>query len=170
MKVFIEEQKYTQWYIWITHLFNLGMIGLFLYALYSQLILNTPFGDSPSPNWVLVVLIGVMIGISALIYSMKLSTRIDEKGIQYKFFPFHQSFRKIPWENINKVYTRKYNPITEYGGWVLRTGFLSKKGKAVNISGNIGIQLELKNNKKLLIGTHKEQDAKLILSTYKNKF
>ena len=61
--------------------------------------------------------------------------------------------------------------LLEYGGWGLKGGLLWKKSKgiAINVSGNIGIQLELKNGKKLLIGTQKLQEAKQVLDTYKNK-
>ncbi|MGK0329715.1 MAG: hypothetical protein ACJAXF_003214, partial [Polaribacter sp.] len=66
---------------------------------------------------------------------------------------------------------RTYLPISEFGGWGLRGGFFFNKGKekAVNISGNIGIQLILKSGKKLLIGTQKESEAKSVLETYKSK-
>ena len=45
---------------------------------------------------------------------------------------------------------------------------LSMQVKAINVSGDIGIQLELKNGKKLLIGTQKEAEAKSVLQTYQN--
>jgi len=40
---------------------------------------------------------------------------------------------------------------------------------AINVSGDIGIQIELKNNKKILIGTQKETEAKNVLNTYLKK-
>jgi hypothetical protein len=54
-----------------------------------------------------------------------------------------------------KCYVRKYKPLAEFGGWGLRFGV---SGKAYNISGNKGLQLELTNNKKLLIGTQKPEE------------
>jgi hypothetical protein len=102
---------------------------------------------------------------------MKLSTRIDEEGIQYQFYPFHFSMKKISWDKIEKVAVRTYLPMSEFGGWGLRGGFFFNKckEKAVNISGNIGIKLILKSGKKLLIGTQKESEAKSVLETYKSK-
>jgi hypothetical protein len=112
-----------------------------------------------------------MFLLTLLIFFMKLSTRIDEEGIQYQFYPFHFSMKKISWDKIEKVGVRTYLPISEFGGWGLRGGFFFNKGKekAVNISGNIGIQLILKSGKKLLIGTQKESEAKSVLETYKSK-
>jgi hypothetical protein len=39
----------------------------------------------------------------------------------------------------------------------------------MNVSGDIGIQLEFKNGQKLLIGTQKQAEAKSVLETYQNK-
>ena len=112
-----------------------------------------------------------MFLLTLLIFLIKLTTKIDEKGIQYQFYPFHFSIKKISWNEISKVGVRTYLPISEFGGWGLRGGFFFNKGKekAVNISGNIGIQLILKSGKKLLIGTQKESEAKNVLETYKSK-
>lgn len=75
------------------------------------------------------------------------------------------------WEQIDSAYVRSYNPIGEYGGWGIRGGKLwsKSKGKAINVSGDIGIQLELKNGDKLLIGTQKKEEARSVLATYKSK-
>ncbi|MUU77731.1 hypothetical protein GN138_04685 [Winogradskyella sp. HL2-2] len=91
--------------------------------------------------------------------------------MHYKFFPFHWSFKVIKWKDIQNVYVRSYDALGEYGGWGLKGGaFWNKsKGKAINVSGDIGIQLILKNKKKLLIGTQKQNDVKNVLASYNNK-
>lgn len=76
--------------------------------------------------------------------------------------------KHIAWHEIESISVRKYHPIREYGGWGYRTGF-GKKSGAMNVKGNIGIQIVLKNNKKLLIGTQKERDAKSVLHSYSHK-
>ncbi|MBQ4803289.1 hypothetical protein J8L88_10555 [Aquimarina sp. MMG015] len=65
-------------------------------------------------------------------------------------------FIQYDWGSIKQLYIRKYDPIYEYGGWGIRMN-IRGKGKAFNISGNIGLQLEFLNNKKLLIGTNKPE-------------
>ncbi|MCB0473313.1 MAG: hypothetical protein KDC69_02350 [Flavobacteriaceae bacterium] len=75
----------------------------------------------------------------------------------------------MPWNDLGKVFIRKYNPVLEYGGWGVRLNYYRKRGRAFNVSGNIGLQLILKNGKKILIGTHKEYEMKQVLSTYKDK-
>lgn len=103
------------------------------------------------------------------IFFMKLKTRIDEYGIHYQFIPFHRSTKTISWNEINNIYVRDYDPIGEYGGWGLKAGWGKKRGKAINVAGSIGIQLELKNGKKVLVGTQKRTEVEKTISTYQSK-
>ncbi len=164
MRIFKEEQRFNQ--IW---LISLILVSILLTV---GIILMTYINDPSSFSTIeLLAIIGTLIFASSIIFIFKLSTRIDEKGIHYKFFPFHWSFKVVKWNDINKAYIRKYDAISEYGGWGLKGGslFNKSKGKAINVSGDIGIQLELKNGKKLLIGTQKQNEAKSTLDTYKTK-
>ena len=165
MKVFKEEQRFTQ--TWLIALLLISVIVPVILITKEYLEENS----SMTTNEFVLTLGGIIASLS-LIFFFKLTTRIDETGIHYQFFPFHFSLRLIKWSEIEKVYVRTYDPISEYGGWGLKGGSLwnSKKGKAINVSGDIGIQLELKTGKKLLIGTQKENDAKQVLITYKNQF
>ena len=58
-------------------------------------------------------------------------------------------------QEIERFEIRTYRAGSEFGGY----GFRSRRtsGQSFTISGNIGLQLYLKNGKKLLIGTHKKQ-------------
>ena len=116
----------------------------------------------------IVIIFALIISITPIFF-FKLTTRIDEKGVYYKFFPFHFSLKLISWNEISKAYIRTYNPISDYGGWGLKGGWSKSKGKALNVSGDIGMQLVLKNGKKLLIGTKKENEIKRVLETYLSK-
>lgn len=109
--------------------------------------------------------------MTLLFKSLKLTTVIDEFNVSYKLSPFHLTLRKIPWMLIERCEVRTYNPIGEYGGWGLKYGF--KSGKAINLSGNKGLQLYLKTGKKILIGTQQperlEQYLKMIGKLSKNE-
>jgi hypothetical protein len=76
--------------------------------------------------------------------------------------------KTILWHEISEAYVRKYDAISEYGGWGLKVGAFWRKSKgiAINVSGDTGIQLELKNGKKILIGTKLEDQAKQVISHY----
>ncbi|WP_204218385.1 hypothetical protein [Tenacibaculum todarodis] len=164
MKVFKEVQRFIQ--TWLIVLLAVSVI------VPMAIIVNTYFEDNSNmtTNEFVLTIAGILLSVS-FIFFFKLTTRIDENGIHYQFFPFHFSMRNIPWKEIEKAHVRTYDPITEYGGWGLKGGaFWNKKnGKAINISGDIGIQLELKNGKKLLIGTQKENEANQVLKTYQDK-
>tara|TARA_R110002049_G_scaffold305723_1_gene503085 strand:- start:1407 stop:1907 length:501 start_codon:yes stop_codon:yes gene_type:complete len=164
MRIFKEEQRFTQTWLLVIISFS---------TLIPLAIIIKEFSEKQegmSQSELIISILGVLLA-AGLIFIFKLETRIDENGIHYKFFPFHLKMKTIKWENIKKAYVRNYDPIGEYGGWGLKGGaFWNKsKGRAINVSGTVGIQLELKNGKKILIGTHKEQDAKQVLVSYANK-
>ncbi|WP_439128021.1 hypothetical protein [Polaribacter sp.] len=162
MKVFKEEQRFTQ--LWLIVLIAVSLIVPIIIIVQEYLKEETKMTTT---QFVLTTS-GILVA-ALFIFAFKLKTRIDEKGIYYKFFPFHLKFKQIPWQEIAKAYVRTYNPIGEYGGWGLKGGFFwrKSKGTCINVSGDIGIQLELKNGKKLLIGTQKKEEAISVLKTYK---
>ena len=50
------------------------------------------------------------------------------------------------------------SPIAEFGGWGIRYGFGA--GWVWNVSGNMGVQLELDNGRKVLIGSQRPAELK----------
>jgi hypothetical protein len=53
--------------------------------------------------------------------------------------------------------TRTYRPILEYGGWGVRYSFV-RKGWAYTVSGNRGVQLQLANGKRILVGSQRAEE------------
>lgn len=162
MKVFKEEQRFTQ--TWLVVILAISVIV-------SVASISQKYFDENatiSTNRYVISLVTIIISLSTIFF-FKLTTRIDEKGIHYQFFPFHFKLRIINWNEVSKAYVRTYNPILDYGGWGLKGRWSKPKGKAINVSGDVGIQLELKNGKKLLVGTKKENNAKSVLATYQLK-
>lgn len=162
MKIFKEEQRFTQ-----TWLITLTVISAFV----PLTIIIKEYVDEKLPLSSLIIVTVIVLSCSSLIFFFKLKTRIDELGIYYQFFPFHFKLKKIGWNEITSANIRKYDALSEYGGWGLKSVALwnPSKGKAVNVAGNIGIQLVLKNGEKLLVGTQKEDEAKQVLETYQHK-
>jgi hypothetical protein len=109
------------------------------------------------------------LGVAFLIGNITLTTKIDEQGVHYRFFPFHLKFKHVSWHELENCYVRTYNPISEYGGWGYRISFLRKKGRAFTVNGKTGLQLELKNGKKILLGTQKGKDITRIIERYYKK-
>lgn len=164
MRIFKEEQRFTQ--SWLIILITISLLAPI------SIIINdfSKENTTMSMNEFLFSMILIPLCI-APIFFFKLKTRIDEKGIHYQFFPFHFSARLINWTELKSANTRIYHAITEYGGWGLKTSFLSrkKKGIAYSVSGDVGIQLVCKNGKKILIGTQLLNEANAVLHTYEHK-
>ena len=159
MILFSETQKFRQWWIWAIILIVIGFQVNLLYHEFEK--------GSPEIKKVLLLTFVHVLVVLIFLYS-KLSTEITENEIMYKFFPFNWSKKSVLWVDVERAYVRTYNPILEYGGWGYRFGLFGK-GKALNVSGNVGLQLELKNGKKILIGTKKQEELKLVIVNLEKK-
>ncbi len=164
--VFIETQRFKQWWLWVI---LLGVNAIFVYTFFRQVAGGQLVGDRPMGNTELIIMMSVMMLIAIAFYFLRLETRLNNEGIYIRFFPFHFSFRHYAWSELSKSYVRIYSPIAEYGGWGVRIGLFGK-GKAFNVSGNKGLQLQFNDGRKLLIGTNKADelsDALKKLKRYK---
>ena len=144
---FTEEQQFTQVWIWI--LVGVSSAAALLPIFFTDLDIGTK-----------IILVCAAALPLVLFSSMKLKTTVTNEGIYYRFYPFQQKDRHIPWADIDLVYSRTYKPIREYGGWGIRYG-IRKVGKAYNVSGNQGLQIIFTNGKKLLIGTQRPEEIEV---------
>jgi hypothetical protein len=152
--LFTESQRFKQWWLW---LILLSFNGLFLFGVFKQVIEKQQFGDNPMSNEGLLTATVLTIIITILFVNYRLDTKIKTDGIYVRFFPFHIKFKHYTWDKLTKSFVRQYSPLTEYGGWGLRLGLFGN-GKAFNVSGDKGLQLEFTDNKKLLIGTNRPEE------------
>jgi hypothetical protein len=149
---FREIQQFRQFWIWAI---VIAITGLMWYAFVSQILFRRPFGDNPMPDiWMIIFWLIFGLGLPALFFFGKLITEVRGDGIYIRFFPFHLSFHKIAFKDLKRYEVRTYRPLLEYGGWGIRYGL---KGKAYNVSGNRGVQLELSNGKRVLIGSQRPE-------------
>jgi hypothetical protein len=110
-------------------------------------------------------IISILLGISLISYYLlsNLKTSVSPKGISVKFWPMMSQYKYISWEEIDKVFLRKYKPLDDYGGWGIKHG---KKGKSLTVRGHYGLQLIKKSGEKLLIGTQKNIELQEFLEKY----
>ncbi|MDD5506989.1 MAG: DUF6141 family protein [Bacteroidales bacterium] len=153
---FTERQRFNQPWIWAL---NLITAGIFIVVIIIQLFVYMPAGNNPSTDYLVVLFLLIPIGLMFLFYLIRLETEIRRDGIYVRFSPFIRRTRIYRWEDVKSCYVRKYSPIGEYGGWGYRMAG-KRVGIAFNVSGNMGIQLELKNGKKILLGTRKPEEAR----------
>lgn len=154
MKIeFKEEQKFTQWWIWLL-LILIGIIPVI--AIYKQIIRKETFGAQPISDLGLIIFSILIFLLFGLFVLMKLKTKIDEKEIQMHYFPFVK--KRSKWTEIKKAEVINYGFV---GGWGIR--LWTKFGTVYNVKGNEGLAIELRNGKKFLIGTQKENELKEIV-------
>ena len=151
---FKEEQRFNQWWIWLLILLS---CGIWIWMFFQQIVMGKPFGTNPASD-LGVVLTGIVpVLILVLFRFLKLETIIDNEGVKCRFLPFQRKFKTFLTQDIVKFEVKKYNPILDYGGWGIRYG---RKGSAYNVSGNMGLYLELRNKKAFLIGTRTPDSLK----------
>ncbi len=147
---FNEEQKFKQIWLWII-LIVIGIIQLS--SLYTQFIKKEDIENKTSSNSGVIIGAIVSLLIIGLFLIMKLKTTINKTYISIYFFPFVK--KKYYW---NQIKNRKVLNYGFIGGWGIR--FSKKYGTVYNIKGNKGLAIELKNGKKILVGTQKYSDLK----------
>jgi len=138
--LFSEKQRFNQWWLWAI---LIGINLLFLSVAIFQ------------PNNILALSFVFTLILTLLFLIFRLETHISGEKIYVRLYPLQLKYKEYKWSEISKCSIRQYSPIGEYGGWGLR-GF--NKNKAMNISGNQGLQLDFINNNKLLIGTNKTKE------------
>lgn len=164
MKIFIEEQKFTQSWLFIGLAIAFAVVTIPIVKDWAHISQSSFLEMLNDLGGVLVILF-----VFTLFNFFKLKTRIDENGVYYQYLPFHFTYRFLPWNMIAKCYVRNYNAIFEYGGWGLKFSFTKKRGKSFTVKGAVGLQLELQNGKKILIGTQKKQEIQRTIETYQDK-
>ncbi len=165
---FSEEQRFSESPMkWALPAIFMVSVGPLAYGMYQQFVLGKPWGDNPTSNLVLMLIFGfvaVFIGVLWIAFlKSRLEVTVDAEGIHYRFPLFIRKIRSIEKEQIARYEVRKYSPLMEYGGWGYKKpqGYYRRKnGIAVNVKGNIGLQLYLANGKKILIGTQRPEAMK----------
>ena len=149
---FVEVQYFWQqplaWFVWIL------AIAMLYWLSSSDLILET----------FAIVTIVIVLAILLLVFFTTLKTEISSEGIGYRMWPFHTKKKLIPWSEIESAEVKQYKPLRDYGGWGMR---ISTNGRAYNIKGNIGIQIQLISGKSLLIGTQKGREVEHVLAAFR---
>ncbi|XZF14796.1 hypothetical protein ACTHGU_01550 [Chitinophagaceae bacterium MMS25-I14] len=154
--MFQEIQRFRQGWLWV--------IVIIIAAGVASPAYLPAFNKQPVPFYISVLLIIIPLLVMFLLFMMRLETEITEEGISFFYFPLIKK-KLIPWSQIETVFVRKYHPVMEYGGWGIRYS-TAKRGRALNTSGNIGIQIVFKDKKRLLLGTQKPEEAAAVIAAF----
>ena len=135
-----------------------GVISLLFAA---ALIVSLLRGQSTNEGIGEFYISGLLLSVVAwLLMQIKMVTQVREDGIYVRMSVLQSSFVVYRWAEINKLYIREYNALQEFWGWGIR---YNASGKAYTLSGSTGLQLELNNGRKVLIGTRCPQQLEAVL-------
>lgn len=151
--IFKEVQRFRQVWLWTL---LLGILFFPLWEISRDLLYNNT--SNSYFGWIFLC---VMLVFLTFFYKLQLTTEITDEVILIRFNFFHRKSKIITWNEIQKAEIITYNPIMDYGGWGIKYGGLNSI--AYNVSGNQGLQLYLKNGKKILIGTQKPEELQNII-------
>ena len=159
--LFEEEQSFGQPWVWGLMLGTISLLGIIF-----GLVVFAPRDKDGFHPAIVGISLGIIVAVSVgiLMYTLKLSVRLDSEALHVRFFPLIK--KDIPLEEIVRWEARTYRPILEYGGWGVRC---SGNGMAYNVSGNRGVQLEFTNGKRLLIGSQKPEELAEAISRAKQR-
>ena len=148
---FREEQRFKQWWIW---LLILPLAAFAWWGFVQQIILGQPFGSNPGPDWVVwLILLLVGIGLPALFISIRLIVTVGRDQITIRYRPF--TTRRIGFDEIESYEARTYKPIKEYAGWGIKGWSVERM--SYSVSGREGVELTLRDGKRVMIGSQKAQ-------------
>lgn len=151
--IFTEEQKFTQWWLWII-LIGIGVLPIL--PVYKQLSVGEDLGNESTFDFGIIMFSVIVYGLIALFLLVKLKTEINQNEIRMSFIPFVK--KQVSWQEIKSVEVVNYGFV---GGWGIR--LWTAYGTVYNIKGNKGLAIELTNGKKFLIGTQKETEMNKIV-------
>lgn len=148
--IFKEKQKFTQWWLW-TLIIGAALIPA--YGVYKETIIE----NNASPSFELIVILVFALAFITFFWVLELRTEINKDEIKVRFFPFIT--KVVKWDDIKSAQIKNYGFV---GGWGIRLS--TKYGTVYNTKGDKGLTLELKNDKKLCIGTQKEKELKKVIA------
>jgi len=143
-KVFIESQRFNQWWLWAL---LLGIFGVGCYGLIQQLILEVPFGSKPMNDTGVIGFCFFNLGMILFFRWMRLDTRINSEDLYMRFVPFK---------------TKCHSWFV--GGWGIR--LFTPYGTVYNMRGAKGLAIRLKTGKKFLIGSQRVDELKEHVAQY----
>ncbi len=162
-----EEQRFQQ--LWIRLIVWASLLitwGGAVWLIVKQVRYTQSLGHPPMPSVALALMVVILLLsgliVPALFWVLRLYVRVEPDGVHIRFWPLPE--RVIAYSRIVRCYPRTYHPIGEYGGWGIRYGWSA--GRAYNVSGNRGVQLELTDGKRVLIGSQRAEELAAAIGSH----
>jgi hypothetical protein len=131
------------------------------------MVWHHPWGNPPVTDGGLIFLTILITLVYLRLITVCLTTELCPEQFSVAMKGFRRR-TKVPVANIQSVKIVQFDAIADYGGYGIRSG---PEGRAYIAHGNQGVQLELENGRKILVGSQRpDQLAQMILRAKQSKF
>ena len=135
--------------------------GLFL----MQVITHRPIGNHPAPTWLLFVFFIGSVIATVFFGRQKLKLLITEDEIHISFgLLTRETTLRI--SDIKSIYIRKYDGLKEFLGWGIK---YSSDTSCFTVSGDDGIQIDMNDGRRFLVGTHNVASVKPVIDNLQSR-
>jgi hypothetical protein len=125
-----------------------------LFIAVRQLVFHLPWGNPPMSNGGVAFLTVLLLAVYIRLIKVRLVTDIRSGQLSVGLQGLWRK-RRVRLSDIRSAVEVRYDPAAEYGGYGIRS---SSKGLAYIASGNRGVQVELNDGRKLLIGSQRADE------------
>jgi hypothetical protein len=125
-----------------------------LFIAVRQLVFHHPWGNPPMSNGGVLFLTVLLVAVYIRLITVRLVTDIRSGELAVGLQGLWRK-RKMPLARIRSATVVQYDPVADYGGYGIRSG---AKALAYIASGNRGVQIELDEGGKLLIGSQRADE------------
>jgi hypothetical protein len=125
-----------------------------LFITIRQVVFHHPWGSKPLSNGGLIFLSVLLVAVYFRLVTVRLVTDVGGGEVSVGLRGLWRR-RRVPLSAIRSAEPVNYDPAREYGGYGIRSG---PRGPAYIASGNSGVQLQLKDGSKLLIGSQRPEE------------
>ena len=122
-----------------------------LFIAVRQLVFHRPWGSPPMSNGGVLFLTVLLLAVYIRLITVRLVTDIRSGELSVGLEGLWRK-RRVPLAGIRSAIEVQYDPAAEYGGYGIRS---NANGLAYIASGNRGVQVELNDGRKLLIGSQR---------------
>jgi hypothetical protein len=125
-----------------------------LFIAVRQIVFRQPWGHPPMTNGSVVFLTVLLVAVYFRLITVRLVTDLGPSELSVGLKGLWRS-RRIPLLTIRAAKAVSYDSAAEYGGYGIRSG---ARGMAYIASGNRGVELELSEGPKLLVGSQRAEE------------
>lgn len=125
-------------------------------------VVVSAYQESSLLSYSFLAIFGLLLLLFGSLLLSKLKLTFNDKGIYYRFTPFHWKTHVILWEEVEEASLNDFSALAEYGGWGVRYNFFTKTKAFVARSG-CSLFLQLRNGRKRLFSIQQPEQLRPFL-------